>query len=94
MQSELETLCDNFLVDNLRPGLKQAVDDLIAKGATPIQAYAFVERCIRRRQQESGTREGDLTLLQVEAYLDRHHGTTFGEDRKADSLGYPRRKKS
>lgn len=80
MQSQLETLCENFLVENLAPGLRKSLDRLIAKGAKPRQAYAFVERCIRRRQRESGTREGDLVLVQVRAYLDRCFGTTLAQE--------------
>jgi hypothetical protein len=64
----LETLCDDVLIDQLRPTIKTYVDKLLDRGASG----AAVLRCIILMTKKfAGGSESSAVVLGVEAYLVR-----------------------
>lgn len=66
--ADLEAAAVRILIESMHPGLKDAIDDLIAKGATKKAILTFVRGKVEGMRLPGG--RGKLTLAGIEAYLD------------------------
>ena len=69
-QLTLAQAADAVLIEHMPAGLRDAIDDALAKGANPAVILAVARRGAKRAAAADPTR-GPLTVAAVEAYLTR-----------------------
>ncbi len=71
MSDELSKAVDEVLIDSMAPGLKAAIDRLLARGVNREGIMAFCKASADREAVRLGDpNRGKLTVAAIEAYLD------------------------
>lgn len=65
---ELTRSIDEVLIQNMPPGLKAAIDRLLARGASKLAVLTAVKAFAAKAATKPG--QGTFTVAQVEAYLE------------------------
>jgi hypothetical protein len=69
-EETLHQTVDRVLIDNLRPGLKEVLDEALSRGVSKARILQYI-RCLTGGPRAP---RGGLTYLACEAYLDAKGG--------------------